>query len=965
MPTCRRKRVVLTEPSEHLLQLAKSDPNKEVYYMQQTGEIFETYEAYAARMSFYRLRQFQCEVTGKSGLDYFQAIESEQQEARTMHSRFPEQLKSAVLKAVQWQVMGRLDHLVEAVYDRFKDRYFEDEKIFVDVEGDKFWARVVQVFPPKPSTTTADTSETPGASTSKLPSTSTTPTPDTAMSLASDEEAQPIHQLSGDLKISAKDANSKDDPLKYFYKVQILEEQNEKSHEKSKTTSKDRARWNGSSMEVQCTAMSRDRLAFSKSILRRFVRDCVDRDPAVASPWTVKPAIAKRYGVDSEMPESTRKGVEDIKKGEIDKRKKVWEDKEGPPNKKQKKMTPAQEERARLLAITNEKKEREVREKAEKSIKAKEEAERLAAEKKKKKPIRYPTEDLDVRLADKEKKAGAKIKRPVPSRVALPFSDDNVDFEAFLMSWNFLVVYGTPLHISSFTLDEYEHAIRHSDIDLPCQLLAEIHSTLIYNLRTVPFVRHSAVLSLLQLKDEIDVETQEEHILGVSIETLTNAMAEVGNNWERVPLRHSEGREGWEDALVGCLKDHATVESFPNLREILTRLLFAPEHPEATSVSSSSSRQVTPTSHALTIESSPGERYYSLPYADKIAILGFMCNLAISSKAIHAHMETCEEFLTALRKEKIEVNRQKKHYAEEMNTLQGEKADAGKPAKEDPEPTIEVLNGVDDEDLIMQDSSDLSDPPSDAGEEGSETGSATPSASGARPKSSSRQKDLRQKAHNQAHAKQREVARAKATSAKQALADHRKLDEEVNKLERRLEAIEREFRKLLGSVRVKAMGRDRFYNRIWWFDGMGSASLLGSGGVVQYGTGRLFVQGPSEFDVEMLQRREPGEVEERRKEEEGEEGMLAVGEWAVYTDLEELDEFLQWLNPKGHRELALKNALTKWWPHIVPGIRKRIADLNTNAKLPEARRSARMKNGQDISRDPYMMWQNRRANTTT
>lgn len=45
-------------------------------------------------------------------------------------------------------------------------------------------------------------------------------------------------------------------------------------------------------------------------------------------------------------------------------------------------------------------------------------------------------------MPDKDKKAGIKVKRPVPSRVALPFSDDNVDFEAFLMSWNFLVVYG-------------------------------------------------------------------------------------------------------------------------------------------------------------------------------------------------------------------------------------------------------------------------------------------------------------------------------------------------------------------------------------------------------------------------------------------------------------------------------------------------------------------------------------------
>lgn len=44
------------------------------------------------------------------------------------------------------------------------------------------------------------------------------------------------------------------------------------------------------------------------------------------------------------MPEETRKGVENIKKGEIDKRKKIWEEKEGPPTKKQKKMA-AQEEK--------------------------------------------------------------------------------------------------------------------------------------------------------------------------------------------------------------------------------------------------------------------------------------------------------------------------------------------------------------------------------------------------------------------------------------------------------------------------------------------------------------------------------------------------------------------------------------------------------------------------------------------
>ena len=112
-----------------------------------------------------------------------------------------------------------------------------------------------------------------------------------------------------------------------------------------------------------------------------------------------------------------------------------------------------------------------------------------------------------------------------------------------------------PLHISTFTLDEFEHALRHSHQDPPCLLLAEIHSTLIYNLRTVAFQRHSALVSLLRLKDELMDEGRSNELFGVSIDDLSAAMADVGNNWERVPLRHTEGREGWEEALLGCLKD--------------------------------------------------------------------------------------------------------------------------------------------------------------------------------------------------------------------------------------------------------------------------------------------------------------------------------------------------------------------------------------------------------------------------
>jgi len=46
-------------------------------------------------------------------------------------------LKGKVLASVQFQVMGRLDKLVDLVYERYKERYFAGEKVFVDLSGDK------------------------------------------------------------------------------------------------------------------------------------------------------------------------------------------------------------------------------------------------------------------------------------------------------------------------------------------------------------------------------------------------------------------------------------------------------------------------------------------------------------------------------------------------------------------------------------------------------------------------------------------------------------------------------------------------------------------------------------------------------------------------------------------------------------------------------------------------------------
>lgn len=89
-------------------------------------------------------------------------------------------------------------------------------------------------------------------------------------------------------------------------------------------------------------------------------------------------------------------------------------------------------------------KEREAQEKAEKERLAKEEAEaeRIAVEKKKKRPVRYPTEDLDIRINDKDKKAGIHLQRPMAQRSGLPCNDSPNTFESMLLCWNFLNAYG-------------------------------------------------------------------------------------------------------------------------------------------------------------------------------------------------------------------------------------------------------------------------------------------------------------------------------------------------------------------------------------------------------------------------------------------------------------------------------------------------------------------------------------------
>ena len=107
--------------------------------------------------------------------------------------------------------------------------------VFVDVEGDKYLARIVKTFPPR--SLAASTSASP---ISKFP------------------VPPPYHPYAADLALPLEEVNEKDDPMGYFYNVQLIEENSALATATHFTNGhangdlqEEEEKWEGSTMEVQ------------------------------------------------------------------------------------------------------------------------------------------------------------------------------------------------------------------------------------------------------------------------------------------------------------------------------------------------------------------------------------------------------------------------------------------------------------------------------------------------------------------------------------------------------------------------------------------------------------------------------------------------------------------------------------------------------------------------------------------
>lgn len=325
----------------------------------------------------------------------------------------------------------------------------------------------------------------------------------------------------------------------------------------------------------------------------------------------------------------------------------------------------------------------------------------------------------------------------------------------------------------------------------------------------------------------------------------------------------------------------------------------------------------------------PTISYLTLPIEDKVDILGYLCTLALGSKAVRNYLDECDANLTEGRKDRAEVNKERKRLyvlslcggisrTDESRCRLEERIalDGGKPVKVEPEYYANglgehpmevdqtsvkaesvVVDAMDEEeDQLAED--DVKPETSDGESEATHDGASRTSTP-----SGKLSKAQRAAAKAEEFARARSATKAQVATRKEADRIRAALDEEILQNSRRDDVVEREFRRNHGVARCRPLGKDRFFNRYWWFDGVGGMSLDSSSaartGGAAYGTGRLFVQGPSPEDwIYACHREAEGEEGKEilrvRSVEECvvPEAAMAMDEWAYFETEEEVSLFM-------------------------------------------------------------------------
>uniref|UniRef100_A0A3Q4I166 Bromodomain adjacent to zinc finger domain protein 1A-like n=1 Tax=Neolamprologus brichardi TaxID=32507 RepID=A0A3Q4I166_NEOBR len=138
MPLLHRKPFIRQKPPADLR------PDEEVFLCKITHEIFRTYDEFFERTILCNSLVWSCALTGRAGLTYLEAVESERRARQSLES-FPQSLVVPLLHLAALSQCCRLTELCEDVYAFVKDRFFPGE--VVDVSGCNGARYTLEIYP--------------------------------------------------------------------------------------------------------------------------------------------------------------------------------------------------------------------------------------------------------------------------------------------------------------------------------------------------------------------------------------------------------------------------------------------------------------------------------------------------------------------------------------------------------------------------------------------------------------------------------------------------------------------------------------------------------------------------------------------------------------------------------------------------------------------------------------------------
>ncbi|KAL6864303.1 ATP-utilizing chromatin assembly and remodelling N-terminal domain-containing protein [Trichoderma novae-zelandiae] len=905
----KRKPVQFLPPAE------VEDDDTEVWHIPQTGEIFTSYEDYLNRMDFYKQRRFNDEITGHSGLTFFEAYTSERAGGQEVEAAFPEALKGPILRKVQFQTISRLDNLVDMVFEEFKADFYPGEDVFVTLDEFNNERRACLV---REKTTFG----------ARI-------LPDGSSSLPTSRYLVVLGGGSG--------------------KEQIVTNDN----------------------------LSRERGAFTKSMLRSFLKRTITREAWNGAPWLVKHDYAKQYHIDTRIPPHLRHDT------------KIQERKQLLAQKRERSLIQdanghspgAQTGPVRLPELKPAPKSHKGKQtpgSAAKGLKwptdmtpdgvngagySRYNDERAALPREPTPPPpppppKYPIEDLQLEPREGNVRPQLKFMCKDPP-VHQEIEDDihrQIDMEAvgpLLETWDTLNVYCEIFKLDSFTFDDYVQAMSVASSTAPVQLFDEIHCSVLkilvdsesdggkvritlpeaedddsdkdddngeergegsrqqsFELDDIPVARATRS-SLAKIEAErlaAEAAAAEEESLRAELETKNRAEELLKEfDWIEHLRQRNFQKGGWQRILVGLLHQLSKKERLQHAcEELLQQLVPAETVPSPENVL---------------------QQYDKLDINYRVKALQIICMLTMETKAVRGYMEDCSETMTKYRKDKIEWQRQRKQAIEELRQL-NEQRKLLMPENEPPEeangtPVKEEIDVkmVDADDSIVSRDEEVEDSQDE----------------NSRKKRRSRVLTDKKKKHEEEEklkkAKEKALEKTKPQQSKQyikLLKDIQKKEEVIKKCEEEVAVIDNDLREA-DCPRTRVLGKDRFWNRYYWFErnGMPYAGLPDSSTAhAAYANGCIWVQGPDDLEREgyidlpmELQNEYKAKfnmtVPERKAMEEGETSVFTAKQWGYISEPEDVDRLIRWLDPRGFNELKLRKELVTYRDRIVKHMENR------------------------------------------